>query len=192
VGLPGPRRQDEQLYLGRCVKYYRRRLVFDIRYRCIDGVSEAAVGTDSTGTGTSLEGDCLGGYETFDRELLDEGTKVLKGHWGRGMVRLPPAQGGIMFDEGHGWVVDDISPSYTDQNLQIVPAKEADPDNPSHFIRFKDRNNENARVILNGAGLPWDPSAETSGTADDEPGRIRVEKYGESNFLLLGIPAAIG
>lgn len=68
-------------------------------------------------------------YSTFDRDLLDEGTKVLNGHW----------------DEDTGaWVLDAIDTDGT----------QPDAANPQHFIRFKDRNDENARVVLNGAGLP--------------------------------------
>lgn len=166
----------EELYHGRCYTYYKRKLTFDIRYRCIDGVMEAYVGgytptgtgtNSGFGTGTMLMGTC-GEYETFDKTILDEGTKVLKGRWGRG--------GG----DGSGWVLE---------NIDGAPPN---PDNPSHFIRYKDRNNENTRVILNGRGIPWDPGGYTTGTGDDVLGKIRIEKYGQSNFLLLGIPEDIG
>lgn len=69
-------------------------------------------------------------FRTFDRNLLDEGTKALSGHW----------------DANSGdWVLDNIGGE--------VP----DPDNPADFIRFKDRNGENARVILDGEGKPYNP-----------------------------------
>lgn len=63
--------------------------------------------------------------------------------------------------------------------------------NPQHFIHFKDRNGENCKVILNGAGLPADVGVTTSATGTGTltgPGSILVQKYPESNFLLLGIP----
>lgn len=64
-------------------------------------------------------------YETFDKDVLDEGTKVLNGHWDNG-----------------SWILDNIN------------GQPPNPKNPQHFIRFKDRHGENTRVILNGQGLP--------------------------------------
>ncbi len=87
----------ERKYYAICSVYYTRSLEFDVRY---DG---------------------------FDRDTLDEGTKVLNGHW----------------DENTGnWVLDDIGGD---------PPDEA---NPEHFIRFQDRLGNYCRVILNGHGLP--------------------------------------
>ncbi len=65
--------------------------------------------------------------DTFDRVLLDEGTKVLHGHW-------DPTTG--------NWVLDNIG------------GAAPDPSDPQHFDRYKDRAGENTRIILNGAGLP--------------------------------------
>ncbi len=63
----------------------------------------------------------------WDRTLLDEGTKVLHGHW----------------DKTTGaWVLDNIN------------GEAPNPANPTHFIRFKDKNGENTSVVLNGRGLP--------------------------------------
>lgn len=86
----------EKKYHGLCYPYYTRTFTFDV---------------DS---------------ETFDRELLDEGTKVLRGRWN---------------EEGE-W--------------ELIQINGADPDpfNPEHFEQFKDRNGENCRVILNGRGRP--------------------------------------
>lgn len=64
--------------------------------------------------------------ETYDRDILDEGTKVLHGHWG---------------SDG-SWVLDDID------------GDSPNPFNPEHFDQFKDKNGENCRVVLNGYGLP--------------------------------------
>lgn len=87
----------ERIFTGTCEVYFKIHLTFDIR------------------------------AETFDKMLLDEGTKVLHGHWNR-------ATG--------AWTLDNIN--------GVNP----DPNNPQHFDRFKDRQGENTRVILNGAGLP--------------------------------------
>lgn len=78
-------------------------------------------------------------YGTFDRYVLDEGTKVL-------------ACGG-------------------------------NKNNPQHFVQYKDINGENSYVILDGNGEPWD------GTGT--PGKVFIEFYDESNFLLLGIPTSL-
>ena len=64
---------------------------------------------------------------TFDKVALDEGTKILNGHWDG--------------DTG-AWVLDPIGGSLPD------------PNNPEHFERFTDRKGNATRVILNGAGLP--------------------------------------
>jgi hypothetical protein len=114
-------------------------------------------------------------FKTFDRDLLDEGTKVLSGHWIE-----PTGTGSCGADS---WQLVDICGSAPDK------------DNPQHFIRFKDRNGENIRAILDGNGLPANTTIRTgtgpgTGTSTtDDAGDIHVEKYEESNFFLLGIPA---
>ena len=98
-------RKFEKSYYGTCYTYYKLTMTFDIR------------------------------DETFDRNFLDEGTKVLHGHWN--------PVGNYVTDQING----------------------ADPDktNPQHFDRFKDRNGENCRVLLNGAGLPAGVKIGTAG-----------------------------
>jgi hypothetical protein len=64
--------------------------------------------------------------ETYDRYILDEGTKVLHGRW----------------DSTGDWELIDID------------GEAPNPFNPKHFDQFKDKNGENCRVVLNGAGLP--------------------------------------
>jgi hypothetical protein len=133
----------ERLLYGTCDYYYKRVFDFDID------------------------------FSTFDRDVLDEGTKVLSGQWDR--------------DTGE-WVLLEI------EGYGGTPNPDAQ--RPDHFIRYKDRNDENARVILDGNGLPADSvvlrAEETgTGTTETESGaaaRIQVKKYEESNFLLLGIP----
>jgi len=125
----------EKKWYGVCTAYYTRTFEFDIR------------------------------YETFDRSILDEGTKALHGEWSRNTAH---------------WVVTDVAPG--------VPA---DEDDPSHFIRVKDLNGENMRVILNGHGVPIDSSDYTGTGSVTGAGRIDIEFYSESNFSLLGLPVSL-
>lgn len=125
----------EKKYYGPCYVYYTRTLEFEVR------------------------------YNGWDRCLLDEGTKVLNGHWS-------PSTG--------AWNVDDVG------------GQSANASNPAHFIRFTDRNGNPARVVLDGSGLPADVSigfgTATATVAGEGPGQLCFEYYGEGNFLLLGIP----
>ncbi len=124
----------ERILFGVCNFYYVRLLEFDIN------------------------------FNTFDRNLLDEGTKVLQGQW----------------DENDNW------------KLKKAGGAEPDPTNPSHFTRYKDKHGENARSILDGAGRPV--NTKVINALDDGfvntggPTTIFVQKYTESNFLTLGIP----
>lgn len=87
----------ERKFYGSCYVYFTLHLTFDIR------------------------------FDTFDRNLLDESTKVLNGHW----------------DGTTGaWILDPID------------GQPPNNQNPQHFKRFKDRAGENIKGILNGAGLP--------------------------------------
>jgi len=97
----------ERKFHGQCYLYYTIGLEFDINFR------------------------------TFDRLLLDEGTKVLNGHWDEGTTE---------------WVTDVVGDADPDD-----PTPNPNPDNPTHFIRATDRNGEPMRVILNGRGVPFNP-----------------------------------
>lgn len=100
---------------------------------------------------------------THDRFLLDEGTKVLNGRW-----------------NGSAWELIDID------------GNPPDPDNPSHFNRYKDRKGENARVILDGSGLPADTMILGTGTGTSGgPGEIPVEYYPEADLFILGVPTSL-
>lgn len=125
----------EKKYYGTCYAYYTWKFMFEI---------------DSRG---------------FDRDILDEGNKVIRGDWDR----------------------DPESPRYTDW----LPASSADFDNPLDYIRFKDWNGENCRVILDGTGRPVDTGTGTGTVGATTPGSIHVEKYNELDFLLLGIPTIL-
>jgi hypothetical protein len=110
---------------------------------------------------------------TFDRELLDHGAMVLRGHW-------DPTTG--------NWVLDPV-PGYAGVN-------NPDPKNPAHFIRMTDRRANLIRGSLNG-GIPINVNVEAGGPAgtvvfgNGSETYIHVEKYPESNFLELNIPADV-
>lgn len=147
----------EKKFYGTCYYYYTRTFEFDIFYR-------RRAGVDASGTSTS-DAVYTGDYDDWDREIGDEGTKVLSGHWS-------PTTG--------AWVLDNVG------------GAAPDPGNPAHFQRFQDRKGNTGRVLLNGYGLPIDTTIGTgTGTFTTEDiGSILVEKYGESEFLLLGIPTS--
>ncbi len=139
----------EELWYGTCIFYYKRIFTFDIRNDPED---------------------------LFDRTLLDEGTKVLNGHW----------------DETTGLWVDDPIEGYEG-------SPNPDPDKLQHFNRYKDRHGENARVILDGKGRPADEltslgtgtEAGTGTDSGDPPGQHLVEYYDESDLTQLNIPTSL-
>lgn len=91
----------ERKFYGQCSVYYTRTLEFEIR------------------------------SEGFDRNIMDEGTKALKGHW----------------DKVTGlWMLDPI--------VGYEGTPNPNPKVATHFDRFKDRKDENSRVILDGFGQP--------------------------------------
>lgn len=90
----------ERKYYGVCYPYYTRRFEFEVN------------------------------SETFDREILDEGTKVLNGHWNT---------------TTRAWVLDNINGAAPDRF------------NPTHFIQVKDAHENPTKFILNGRGEPYVP-----------------------------------
>jgi len=96
-------------------------------------------------------------FNTFDRVALDEGTKALG--------RLDTTTG--------TW----------DSTSDFATGVPLDATNPLHFTRYKDKHGENARVILDGSGVPITTMASA--------GTITIQKYAESNFLTLGIPTSL-
>lgn len=147
----------QKQYYGSCQPYYKRTFDFDIR------------------------------FETFDRLLLDEGSKALNGEWDQrtGKYKIKPIQ------------------HFGEDGVTVVSEEVPDPKNPQHFCRYKDRYGENARVILNGAGLPAetvvvnlgedpndvDPEEEPDPDSGD-PGRRLIRFYKPENLFLLGLPAS--
>lgn len=97
----------EENYYGQCLVYFTRHFTFDISYKR-----------------NPMTGLIEGG---FDRDVLDEGSKALKGK----------------FNSTTG-----------EYELTNIAGQPPDPNNPTHFDRFQDRQGNVCRVILNGAGLP--------------------------------------
>lgn len=95
----------ECLYTAHCEPYVKRVLEFDIDPK------------------------------TWDRDVWDEATAVLRGRWSA---------------DGGEWIIATIN------------GKPADPNNPKHFQQFKDPLSEPKSVILNGFGLPADSSVATT------------------------------
>lgn len=84
----------EEKWYGTCNKYYTRRLEFDIN------------------------------FDTFDRNIPDQGTKVLDGSWDK-----------------------------TDPNIWN-PKAGTDKNNPRHFIKFTDNKGHPTKTLLDGNGNP--------------------------------------
>lgn len=87
----------EKKFYGQCSVYYTRKLTFEVN------------------------------YETWDRVLLDYGSKVLKGKWNK---------------------------TTRQYELKSINGADPDPYNPTHFQRHRDPDGEVCKIPLNGAGLP--------------------------------------
>lgn len=136
----------ERRYYGQCSIYYTVTMEFDVDFK------------------------------TFDRDILDEGTKALSG-------KLDKLTDGVY-------------------NLRdVAPGVAPNPLNPTHYNEFQDRNGNPTTVILNGAGLPASvivKATDASGSPlsgggyfTGNPGNIHIEYYPGANFLLLGLPTDI-
>lgn len=116
-------------------------------------------------------------FNTFDRYVPDEGTKVLAGDW-------RDEEGGTGTVGSDAW------------QLRLINGDIPDKNNPTHFNRFKDRNGENIRALLDGNGLPANThiipgtGLASVGTASGDVYMHHVEYYPEANFLLLQIPTS--
>ena len=107
----------------------------------------------------NFEFDC--DYNTFDRFIIDEGNKVLNGQWNK------------------------TTKVWELINIDGVPP---DPNNPLHFCKAVDFNNNPIRIPLNGAGLPLSISGTGTGA---NLSVIEIEFYPSVNFLTLGIPSSL-
>lgn len=148
---------------GVCTFYYRKTYEFEIRLKL---VADTPFHTFSPSDTDTL--DILGiPYQVvgdWDRDLMDEGSKVLKGRW---------------WPDGH-WHDEPI-------NTKGDPPNPADP---GHFIRFRDPYGELGRVLLDGGGRPARVPLGTDSMID-EIGNLHIEKYGEVDFADLGIPVEL-
>jgi len=88
----------ERRHYGSCFVYYTRAFDFDID------------------------------FNTYDRNIFDEGTKVLEGKW------------------------TDADPPVWDTSLGQISSP--DINNPTHFVRYTDPNGNNIRGMLNGSAVP--------------------------------------
>lgn len=102
-------------------------------------------------------------YGTWDRTLDDKGTKVLHGEF---------------TEDGTAWEVKNLPDGTT-----------PDPDNPDHFIRFKDRSGENSETLLNGAGLPYNPNGVGAVAI---LGEVEFQYYPSADLFQLNVPAVLG
>lgn len=108
--------------------------------------------------------------DTFDRDLVDQGTRVLRGFW----IEQQDETGRTYYT----WSVD----------------SNADRCNPLDYVKWKDLNGDNQFILLDGEGrpLPIMPlDLCSTGTGSIVPGKIHVEYYGEVDFLDLGIPETL-
>jgi len=109
----------EKKYYGYCCPYYTRRFEFEI---------------DTDG---------------FDRNILDEGTKVLRGKW------------------------NNVTGAW---DLQQIAGADPDRFNPTHFMKAEDRHGNPISVILDGLGKPWTPDVlPTPAYVDDGTLRERAQ-----------------
>lgn len=132
----------------------------------------------------------------FDHDEADQGTKVINGYWER---------------DPNALVLDPTDPNFGQSAWGTYqPRKIAGdwPDhlNPAHFIRYKDWNGENTRVLLDGLGKPAtstrhvgsSTSTSTLGIGSWDIGVAgagayrHIEVYDEFDFYLLGVPATLG
>ncbi len=145
--------------------YFDRSLTFDIRYRARQTVTSVL----TPGTGTALLEELVQDeyFETWDRYVMDEGTKVLNGRWGAKGSGLEKS-----------WI------------LLNVNGAAPDPANPKHFVKMTDDKGNPTRVLLDGGGLPADTvvvvSTGSGGVPDETTlapvGRRLIKFYGQSDF----------
>lgn len=113
----------ERVLYGVCTFYYKQNLEFDID------------------------------FNTFDRQLLDEGYNCLNGEWAKGPTDpgLTTYRNGSPLPAGSLWKLLPMNPAeIAAGGSPVYP----DRSNPQHFTRYKDRNGEMARCILDGNGEP--------------------------------------
>lgn len=147
-------------YYGQCLKYYKRTLEFDAN------------------------------FETFDRYVMDVGTKALHGKW----VHLSSSP-----DDPDDWSLTPIKFKYFNETSGEYEIKNRRPNplRPGDFVQLLDRQGHPTRYALNGKGVPamtkayyFDPLNPDKGynPGPRDPGVIKIKYYRESNFFQLGVP----
>jgi hypothetical protein len=104
----------ERKFYGLCYVYYVVNYEFEIRF-------------DPDNKKGTVSG--------WDKDLMDEGHKVLNGHWGVKTRLLPGST--TDFERQDQWYIDDIG-----DGIKAIPS------NPRHFIEFIDRQGNKGSVIL--------------------------------------------
>ena len=164
----------ERKVFGKCGFYFTRSFEFEIDYYNVD-----------------KDFNIIG----FDKEVLDSGSKCLRGNW---ITDATDTYYGSFWIQGNT--------SYTDSNTVLNI-------NESDFMAFKDLNSENSRVVLDGHGRPANakiivgstksgrvpltgtgfdnPPYTTAAGVSGPPASAVCKYYRESDFLLLGIPTSL-
>jgi hypothetical protein len=86
----------------------------------------------------------------FDREVLDESSKVLKGRW----------------------ATDGVTGKLVWQLVDVAPGEPADRDNPAHYIAAIDPKGNPARILLDGRGTPYIPTKDGVADANAREGKV--------------------
>ena len=94
----------------------------------------------------------------------------------------------VLNNPGARYVSATVSTTGSRWVLDKINGAPPNPNNPGHFISFKDPNGELTEALLDGHGLPWDPTVSGS---NSYPGSRFVQFYEESNFLTLGVPTTL-
>lgn len=114
--------------------------------------------------------------EGFSRKVISEGIKVLSGRW-------PTAKEIAEGADGEVWIREPIKGTVVIDNVD--PA----PNNPAHYIRYKDHNGDYARVIHSALDL-GEPL--TSSDPDVDGGEeIEIDFYKRGDLTALGIPVQL-
>ena len=122
-------------------------------------------------------------YEGWHRVVLDEGTKALSGKWN-------PTTGAwdrIAVRSANG-VTPVLNPT-ADGVLIPTRPRNPNPANPQHFIRFRDKQGELAKVILDGQGSPWNPPEPSEMTQDCE--QCTIDTMMSTTLYAYGMTAGV-
>lgn len=153
---------------------------FDVTMNSLGEISAATINSGGTGYPASA---------TFMLSLAMSSSNPDAGHTEIAVLKVSTNASGVVSTvievskAGYGYDINTLTLTADDMSGWILTAVDTagtmpDPDNPAHFQAFQDRKGNNARTVL-AAGVPMTTEA---------AGKIHAAHYGESNFLLLGIP----